>query len=125
MQAEPRYGLPASRPRSPRSSRSGSAFAVAQGIHEERVCLDPGIGFGKTVAHNLDCSPPRCPPGAREAGARRLLAQELPASVDGIDDLLGASVAAAVAAFERGATILRVHDVRPHVDALTVAAAVA
>jgi dihydropteroate synthase len=43
----------------------------------------------------------------------------------GSDDLLGASVAAAVAAFERGATILRVHDVKPHVDALRVAAAVA
>ena len=43
----------------------------------------------------------------------------------GSDDLLGASVAAAIAAFDRGATILRVHDVKPHVDALTVAAAVA
>ena len=43
----------------------------------------------------------------------------------GSDDLLGASVAAAVAAFERGATILRVHDVKPHVDALTVAGAIA
>jgi dihydropteroate synthase len=43
----------------------------------------------------------------------------------GSDDLLGASVAAAVTAFERGATILRVHDVKPTVDALTVAAAVA
>ena len=40
-------------------------------------------------------------------------------------DLLGASIAAAVAAFERGATILRVHDVKPHVDALTVAGAIA
>ena len=43
----------------------------------------------------------------------------------GADDLLGASVAAAVAAFERGATVLRVHDVRPTVDALAVAVAVA
>ena len=43
----------------------------------------------------------------------------------GSEDLLGASLAAAVAAFEHGATILRVHDVRPTVDALTVAAAVA
>jgi dihydropteroate synthase len=43
----------------------------------------------------------------------------------GSDDLLGASVAAAVTAFERGATILRVHDVRPTIDALLVAAAVA
>jgi len=43
----------------------------------------------------------------------------------GSDDLLGASIAAAVAAFERGATILRVHDVKPTVDALVVAEAIA
>jgi dihydropteroate synthase len=43
----------------------------------------------------------------------------------GSDDLLAASVAAAVTAFERGASILRVHDVKPHVDALTVAGALA
>jgi len=43
----------------------------------------------------------------------------------GSDDLLGASVAAAVAAYERGASILRVHDVNAHVDALTVAHAIA
>ena len=43
----------------------------------------------------------------------------------GSDDLLGASVAAAVAAFDRGASILRVHDVKPTIDALTVAGAIA
>jgi dihydropteroate synthase len=43
----------------------------------------------------------------------------------GSDDLVAASVGAAVAAFERGATILRVHDVKPHVDALAVAGAFA
>jgi dihydropteroate synthase len=102
------------------------AFAVAQGIPEERVCLDPGIGFGKTVAQNLELvrrldvllalGRPVLVGFSRKSSLRRLT---------GSDDLLGASVAAAVAAFERGATILRVHDVRPHVDALTVAGAIA
>jgi dihydropteroate synthase len=102
------------------------AFAVAQGIPEERICLDPGIGFGKTVEHNLELirrldvllalGRPVLVGFSRKSTLRRLT---------GSDDLLGASVAAAVTAFERGATILRVHDVKPHVDALTVAAAVA
>ena len=101
-------------------------FAVAQGIPEERVCLDPGIGFGKTVEQNLELvrrldvllalGRPVLVGFSRKSSLRRLT---------GSDDLLGASVAAAVAAFERGATILRVHDVRPHVDALTVAGAIA
>ena len=102
------------------------AFAVAQGIPEERICLDPGIGFGKTVAHNLELvrrldvlvalGRPVLVGFSRKSSLRRLT---------GSDDLLGASVAAAVAAVERGATILRVHDVKPHVDALTVADAIA
>src|SRR3954453_21313285 len=102
------------------------AFAVAQGIPEERVCLDPGVGFGKTVGQNLELvrgldvllalGRPVLVGFSRKSSLRRLT---------GSDDLLGASVAAAVASFERGATILRVHDVKPHVDALTVAAAVA
>ena len=101
-------------------------FAVARGIPEERICLDPGIGFGKTVAQNLELvrrldvllalGRPVLVGFSRKSSLRRLT---------GSDDLLGASVAAAVASFERGATILRVHDVKPHVDALTVAAAIA
>jgi dihydropteroate synthase len=102
------------------------AFAVSQGIREERICLDPGIGFGKTVAQNLELvrrldvllalGRPVVVGFSRKSSLKRLT---------GSDDLLGASVAAAVAAFERGATILRVHDVKPHVDALTVAGAIA
>jgi dihydropteroate synthase len=102
------------------------AFAVAQGIAEERICLDPGIGFGKTVEHNLELvrrldvlvalGRPVVVGFSRKSSLKKLT---------GSDDLLGASVAAAVAAFERGATILRVHDVRPTVDALTVAGAIA
>ena len=101
------------------------AFAVAQGVDEERICLDPGMGFGKTVEHNLEL-------------VRRLdvlLALGRPVLIGfsrkstlarlGASDLLSASVGAAVAAYERGATILRVHDVAAHVDALNVAKAFA
>jgi dihydropteroate synthase len=124
MQAEPRYEDVASEVTAFLEERL--AFAVAQGIPEERICLDPGIGFGKTVAHNLELvrrldvlltlGRPVLVGFSRKSSLRKLT---------GSDDLLGASVAAAVAAFERGATILRVHDVKPHVDALRVAAAVA
>jgi dihydropteroate synthase len=124
MQQEPRYADVAVEVAAFLEERL--AFAVAQGIPKERICLDPGIGFGKTVAHNLEL--------VRRLDA--LLALGRPVlvgfsrksslrSLTGSDDLLAASVAAAVAAFERGATILRVHDVKPHVEALTVAAAVA
>ncbi|HKC78296.1 MAG TPA: dihydropteroate synthase [Gaiellaceae bacterium] len=124
MQEEPRYGDVAAEVAAFLEERL--AFAVARGIPEERICLDPGIGFGKTVAHNLELvrrlevllalGRPVVVGFSRKSSLRKLT---------GSDDLLGASVAAAVAAFERGATILRVHDVKPHVDALTVAAAVA
>ena len=124
MQAEPRYEDVAAEGAAFLDERV--AFAVAAGIAEERVCLDPGIGFGKTVAHNLELvrrldvlvalGRPVLVGFSRKSSLRRLT---------GSDDLLGASVAAAVTAFERGATILRVHDVKPTVDALTVAAAIA
>jgi dihydropteroate synthase len=124
MQEEPRYDDVAQEVASFLKERM--AFAVACGISQERICLDPGIGFGKTVAHNLELvrrldvllalGRPVLVGFSRKSSLR---------SLTGSDDLLGASVAAAVAAFERGATILRAHDVKPHVDALTVAAAVA
>ncbi len=124
MQAEPRYDDVAGEVASFLEERL--AFAVGEGIAEERICLDPGIGFGKTVAHNLELvrrldvlvalGRPVLVGFSRKSSLRKLT---------GSDDLLGASVAAAVAAFERGATILRVHDVQPTVDALTVAGAIA
>ena len=124
MQEEPRYEDVAAEVAAFLEERL--AFAVAQGIPEERICLDPGIGFGKTVAQNLELvrrldvllalGRPVLVGFSRKSSLRRLT---------GSDDLLGASVAAAVTAFERGATILRVHDVKPHVDALTVAGALA
>ena len=124
MQADPRYDDVVSEVKAFLEERL--AFAVSQGVREELVCLDPGIGFGKTPEHNLELvrrldvllalGRPVLVGFSRKSSLHRLT---------GSEDLLGASVAAAVAAFERGATILRVHDVKPHVDALTVAGAIA
>jgi dihydropteroate synthase len=104
-------------------------FAVDAGIAEERICLDPGIGFGKTVAQNFELvrrldelaalGRPIVIGFSRKSSLGRVLGD--PKARTGP---LAASVAAAVTAYERGATILRVHDVREHVEALTVAAAV-
>jgi dihydropteroate synthase len=106
------------------------AFAVAAGVREELVCLDPGIGFGKTVEQNFELvrrldelvaiGRPVLIGFSRKSSLGKLAGD--PAATTGP---LGASVAAAVAAYERGATILRVHDVREHVDALAVAQALA
>src|SRR6266851_2107891 len=122
MQADPRYDDVAGEVAAFLEERL--AFAVAEGVAEERICLDPGIGFGKTVEHNLELvrrldvllalGRPVLVGYSRKSSLRKLT---------GSDDLLGASIAAAVAAFERGASILRVHDVKPTVDALTVAGA--
>jgi dihydropteroate synthase len=105
------------------------AFAVAQGIREERVCLDPGIGFGKTVEQNFELvrrldvlvalGRPVLVGFSRKSSLGRLLGE--PAATTGTS---AASVGVAVAAWERGATLLRVHDVREHVEALTAARAV-
>ena len=106
------------------------AFAVATGIPEGRICLDPGIGFGKTVAQNFELvrrldvllalGRPVLIGFSRKSSLGRILGD--PAARTGP---LAASVGAAVAAYDRGATILRVHDVPEHVQALTVAAKVA
>jgi dihydropteroate synthase len=103
------------------------AFAVDQGIAEERICLDPGIGFGKTVEHNLELvrrldvllalGRPVVIGFSRKRSLGRMLGD--PEATTGS---VSASLGAAVAAYERGATILRVHDVRETVEALTVAA---
>jgi dihydropteroate synthase len=106
------------------------AFAVSQGIDEELVCLDPGIGFGKTVDHNFELlrrldelaalGRPLVVGVSRKSSLGRIMGD--PAATTGTTS---ASIGAAVAAYERGATILRVHDVREHVEALAAARAVA
>jgi dihydropteroate synthase len=104
-------------------------FAVAAGIREDRICLDPGIGFGKTVEHNfellrrLDVIASLGRPVVVGFSRKRSLGRIL-GDPNALAGPLSASLAAAVAAYERGATILRAHDVKEHVEALTVARAV-
>jgi dihydropteroate synthase len=106
------------------------AFAVAQGVPEELICLDPGIGFGKTVEHNFELirrldeltalGRPVLVGLSRKSSLGRVLGDS-----DAMTGPLSASLAAAVTAYERGATIIRAHDVRETVEALKVARAVA
>jgi dihydropteroate synthase len=104
-------------------------IAVDAGIAEERICLDPGFGFGKTVEHNfellrrLDEIAALGRPVLVGISRKRALGRIL-GDPDATTGPLSASLAAAVTAYERGATILRVHDVRETVEALTVATAV-
>jgi dihydropteroate synthase len=103
-----------------------AAFAQAAGIAPERIVLDPGIGFGKTVEHNLDLL----------ANLDRIVALGHPVMVGtsrksflgrltgrGEDERLAATVATNVIAFLHGASVFRVHDVAAVADALAVAAA--
>jgi dihydropteroate synthase len=106
------------------------SFAIAAGIREERICLDPGIGFGKTVEQNFELvsrldvllrlGRPVLIGFSRKSSLGRVLGDQAARTGP-----LSASIAAAIAAYERGATILRVHDVKEHVEALTVATAIA
>ena len=104
------------------------AFAVGQGIPEEQICLDPGIGFGKSVEHNvelvrrLDVLLALGRPVVIGFSRKRSLGRML-GDPDATTGSVSASIGAAIAAFERGATMLRVHDVRETVEALTVAEA--
>jgi dihydropteroate synthase len=124
MQVDPRYGDVASEVASFLEERI--AFAVREGVQEDRICVDPGIGFGKTTAHNfellrrLDVIASLGRPVVIGFSRKRSLGRLLGDS-EATTGPLSASIAAAVAAYERGATILRVHDVREHVEALTVA----
>ena len=105
------------------------AFAVERGVSEERICLDPGIGFGKTPDQNLELlrrldelqtlGRPLLVGVSRKSTLGRVLGDG-----GGIQAGSAASVGAAVAAFDRGATMIRAHDVKETVDALAVAAAV-
>ncbi len=102
------------------------AFAVAQGIAEERVWLDPGIGFGKTVDHNLELlrrldelvalGRPVLVGTSRKTFLGRITGREP-------GERLPGTIATNVLALQRGATAFRVHEVRPVAEALAVAAA--
>jgi dihydropteroate synthase len=103
------------------------AFAVGEGIAEERIAVDPGIGFGKTVEHNLELLRRLDEIAAlgfevvigtsRKSFLGKLTGRDDP------HDRVAATLATTVLALERGATVFRVHDVPETADALKVAAA--
>jgi dihydropteroate synthase len=104
-----------------------AAFAVREGIAESRIQVDPGIGFGKTIAHNLELLRrldeivalgfPVVIGTSRKSFLGRLTGREDP------HDRVAATVATSVIALERGASVFRVHDVAATADALAVTAA--
>jgi dihydropteroate synthase len=102
------------------------AAAVESGVREELICLDPGIGFGKTPAHNFELI--RRLPELRELGRPILVGFSRKSSLGALTGsrtgTVAASVGVAVVAYERGASIIRAHDVREHVEALAAAQAV-
>ena len=127
MQVDPRYDDVAGEVAAFLEERLEAA--VAAGVAEEHICLDPGFGFGKTTEQNLEL--------VRRLSVVTRLGRPVLVGISrksSLGKLLGdagartgstaASVGAAVAAFERGASIFRVHDVREHVEALAVAGAV-
>lgn len=128
MQADPRYEDVVSDVARFLGQQVGAAMAA--GVEHDRILLDPGIGFGKTLAHNLQLM----------AGLEHLAGLGFPilfgASrkrfIQAIDDTavesgdrLGGSLAAALHAAREGSAIIRVHDVRETVQALKVQAAMA
>ncbi len=119
-------------------------FAVREGVAEERIVLDPGIGFGKTVEHNLQLlrrldelaalGRPLLVGTSRKSFLGRILeaapheasgrpGPTVPSESPGPDARLPATLATCVLAYERGARILRVHDVAAVRGALAATAA--
>ena len=125
MQEDPRYDDVVSEVKAFLEERL--AFAVAEGIDEERVWLDPGIGFGKTVEHNVELL--RRLDEIVAIGrpvvvgtSRKSFLGKLAGGRDEGERLPG-TIATNVLALERGASVFRVHDVAQNADALAVAAA--
>jgi dihydropteroate synthase len=125
MQVDPRYDDVVSDVKAFLEDRM--AFAVAEGVPEERILLDPGIGFGKTIDHNLELlrrldeivaiGRPVVVGTSRKSFLGKITGRDVAA------DRAVATAASNVLALERGATVFRVHDVREARDALLVAAA--
>lgn len=125
MQEDPRYDDVVDEVRAFLAARVEAA--VAAGVEEERIWVDPGIGFGKTAAHNLEL--------LRRLGELRELGRPLAIGtsrksfigrLDGspADERLGGTIASSVWAAAEGADVLRVHDVAEVRQALAVATAV-
>jgi dihydropteroate synthase len=124
MQSDPRYEDVVSDVKAFLEERL--AFAVAEGVPEERVWLDPGIGFGKTLDHNLELLrrlDEICAIGRPVAigTSRKSFLGRITGREEG--DRLAGTIATNVMAMERGAAVFRVHDVREVADALAVTAA--
>jgi dihydropteroate synthase len=102
-------------------------FARGEGVAEERIWLDPGIGFGKTVEHNAELlrrlreltelGPPLVVGTSRKSFIGKISGAE-------VDQRLGGTVASCALAFANGARMLRVHDVREVREGMLVAAAI-
>jgi dihydropteroate synthase len=125
MQRDPQYSDVVSEVKSFLEARM--AFAVSEGVPEQRILLDPGIGFGKTGVHNLELL--RRLPELTELGRPLVIGvsrKSFLGTITGrpVNERVVATVAACVLAYERGAEVLRVHDVAPVRDGLAVAAAV-
>src|SRR4051794_9240979 len=124
MQRDPRYTDVVSDVKAFLEARM--AFAVAAGVPEERIQLDPGIGFGKTLEHNLELlarldelvalGRPLVIGTSRKSFLGKLTGRDVTERVHG-------TVATCVIALERGARVFRVHDVAAVADALQVASA--
>ena len=124
MQLDPRYDDVVGDVKAFLEERMG--YAIASGIAEERIMLDPGIGFGKTVEHNLELlrrlgelvelGRPVVIGTSRKSFLGKITGRE-------VDDRVAATIATNVLAYERGARVFRVHDVAPVNDALAVTAA--
>jgi len=127
MQADPRYQDVVAEVADWLAMRAESAMAA--GVAREKIWLDPGIGFGKTVAHNLALTAHLDRLAA--TGLRVLYGASRKRTIQSIDptatdpaDRLGGSLALALEAARAGASVIRVHDVRETVQALAVQAAV-
>jgi dihydropteroate synthase len=124
MQVDPRYDDVVSEVKAFLEERM--AYAVDQGVAEERIMLDPGIGFGKTLQHNLELlrrldelvaiGRPLVIGTSRKTFLGRLTGRE-------VGQRVAATIATNVLAYLQGARVFRVHDVAPIHDALTVTAA--
>ena len=128
MQADPRYDDVVAEVAAYLNDRAQAAMGA--GVARDRIWLDPGIGFGKTLAHNMALTAHLQALTALGfpvlyAASRKRTIQAIDATATQADDRLGGSLALALEGARRGARMVRVHDVRETVQALKVQAAVA
>jgi dihydropteroate synthase len=125
MQDDPRYDDVVAEVRDFLAERVDAAAAA--GIAEERIWLDPGIGFGKTATHNMELL--RRLAELRELGRPLVIGTSRKSFIGRVDgseasERIGGTIASSVLAAAEGAEVLRVHDVAEMRQALAVAAAI-